>query len=196
MKSVKTQKKIYRPCLLQSQLWKHTKKNSNNNENNSRNIFHTILLPISNNRKYHLFSFLLGLWTCKSLSSVFLAHLSRRLKGELIVYPWSGVRPSSVVHIFKHLLLWNRLANQSQILCGASLGRGNESLFAASGSHDQDGRHAHGKNPSKIFFSRTSGPIFTKLGMYHLGLHPIIVCSNDDPGVTLTYFTARSNLVT
>ena len=27
----------------------------------------------------------------------FLAHLSRRLVGELIVYPWSGVRPSSVV---------------------------------------------------------------------------------------------------
>ena len=25
---------------------------------------------------------------------------------------------------------------------------------------------------------------------------PIIICSNDDPGVTLTYFTARSNLVT
>ena len=24
----------------------------------------------------------------------------------------------------------------------------------------------------------------------------VIVCSNDDPGVTLTYFTARSNLVT
>ena len=23
----------------------------------------------------------------------------------------------------------------------------------------------------------------------------MIVCSNDDPGVTLTYFTARSNLV-
>ena len=60
--------------------------------------------------------------------------------------PSSVVRPSSVrpsVHNFKHLLLWNRLANQSQILCGASLGRGNESLFAASGSHDQDGHHAH-----------------------------------------------------
>ena len=27
----------------------------------------------------------------------FLAHLSRRLEGELIVYPWSGVRPSSSV---------------------------------------------------------------------------------------------------
>ena len=32
--------------------------------------------------------------------------------------------------------------------------------------------------------------------MQHRGLQPIIVCSNDDPGVTLTYFTARSNLVT
>ena len=35
-----------------------------------------------------------------------------------------------------------------------------------------------------------------KLGMKHQGLQPIIVCSNDDPGVTLTVFTARSNLVT
>ena len=54
----------------------------------------------------------------------------------------------------------------------------------------------YGKNPSKIFFSRTGGPIFTKLGMYHRGLLPIIVYINDDPGVTLTYFTARSNLET
>ena len=53
----------------------------------------------------------------------------------------------------------------------------------------------YGKNPSKIF-SRTGGQIFTKLGMYYRGLQRIIVCSNDDPGVTLTYFTARSNLVT
>ena len=50
----------------------------------------------------------------------------------------------------------------------------------------------YGKNPSKIFFSRTGGPIFSKLGMKHRGLLPIIVCSNDDPGVTLTYFTERS----
>ena len=28
-----------------------------------------------------------------------------------------------------------------------------------------------------------------------IGLLPIMVCSNDDLGVTLTYFTARSNLV-
>ena len=46
----------------------------------------------------------------------------------------------------------------------------------------------YGKNPSKFFFSRTDGPISTKLGMQHLGLLPSIVCSNDDPGVTLTYY--------
>ena len=51
-------------------------------------------------------------------------------QGELIVYPSSrrpsvGVRPST---IFKDLLR-NRLANQNQILCGASLGRGNQSLY-------------------------------------------------------------------
>ena len=32
-----------------------------------------------------------------SLCNWFLAHLSRRLVGELIVYPWSGVRPSSTI---------------------------------------------------------------------------------------------------
>ena len=54
----------------------------------------------------------------------------------------------------------------------------------------------YGKNPSKIFFSGTGGPISRKLGMKHWVLLSIIVCSNDDPGVTLTYFTARSILVT
>ena len=29
--------------------------------------------------------------------TLFLAHLSRRLEGELIVYPWSGIRPSSTI---------------------------------------------------------------------------------------------------
>ena len=53
----------------------------------------------------------------------------------------------------------------------------------------------YGKNPSKIF-SRTDWTIFTKLGVWHRELKSIINCSNDDPGVTLTYFTARSNLVT
>ena len=35
----------------------------------------------------------------------------------------------------KNLLLWNRFANQSQILCGASLGRGNESLYKYGPGH-------------------------------------------------------------
>ena len=83
----------------------------------------------------------------------FLAHRSRRLIGEVIVYQWSGVRrpsvrPSSVRRpssstMLKDLLLRNRWSDQSQILCGASLGRRNDILFAASWSHDQDGRHAH-----------------------------------------------------
>ena len=59
-----------------------------------------------------------------------------------------------VVHNFKHLLLRNRLPNQSQILYGASLGRGNESLFAASGSHGQDGRHAIAASDLKVSMSR------------------------------------------
>ena len=84
----------------------------------------------------------------ENVMTPFLAHLSQRLIGELIVYQWSGVRrtsvrPSASSTMLKHLLLRNRLADQSHILCGASLGRGNDILFAASGSHDQDGRHAH-----------------------------------------------------
>ena len=52
----------------------------------------------------------------------------------------------------------------------------------------------YGKNPSKIF-SRTKGPMTLCL-VYSVGdSGPIIVCSNDDPRLTLTYFTARSNLV-
>ena len=53
----------------------------------------------------------------------------------------------------------------------------------------------YGKNPSKIFFTGITRPISMKLSMKHRGLLPIIVCTNDDPGVTLTYFTARSILV-
>ena len=34
-----------------------------------------------------------------------------------------------------------------------------------------------------------------KPGMQHLVLGPIIVCSNDDTGLTMTYFTTRSKLV-
>ena len=38
-------------------------------------------------------------------------------------------------------------------------------------------------------------PMTLNLGMHHRVLEYYQVCSNDDPGLTLTYFTARSNLV-
>ena len=98
------------------------------------------------------------------------------------------VRPSSSVHIFKRLLL--KFYVEPPWEGGTKVyinGPGHMIKMAAT--------PIYGKNPSKIF-SRTGRSIFTKLGMYHRGLLPIIVYINDDPGVTLTYFMARSNLKT
>ena len=47
----------------------------------------------------------------------------------------------------------------------------------------------------KIFFFGTKKLITLKLGIKHQVLEYYRVCSNDDPGMTVTYFTARSNLV-
>ena len=128
---------------------------------------------------------------CKSL--LLLAHLSRRLIGELIVYQWSGVRRrpqcskifSETAGPIKAKFYVEPPWVGGTIFCSRHLGH--MTKIAAT--------PIYGKNPSKIF-SGTGGPIFTKLGMQHRGLQPIIVCSNDDPGVTLTFFTARSNLET
>ena len=71
------------------------------------------------------------LWTknegaqINSWSAPLLVHLSQRLTGELI-YLYSGVRPSSSSFTMLKHLLPNPLANQSQILCGASMGRGEQ----------------------------------------------------------------------
>ena len=53
----------------------------------------------------------------------------------------------------------------------------------------------YSKNLKKIFFSRTKRPMTLKLGMQHRVLEYYQVCSNDDHGLTFTYFMARSNLV-
>ena len=83
---------------------------------NNNDIYNDIGWLIYNN---------IGWFDAKHPSQQFLVHLSQRLIGELIGYSWSGVRPSSVrpsfVNNFKHLLC-KCLANQSQILCGASWG--------------------------------------------------------------------------
>ena len=71
-------------------------------------------------------------------------------------------------------------------------GMENESLFKRSWSHDQDCRH--GKK-LKNFFSGTKRPTTLKLGMQHWVLEYYQFYSNDVPGLTLIYFTARSNLV-
>ena len=89
-----------------------------------------------------------GFFFCYFFMRMFCFISSPEPKAHGLAYSIPMVRrPSYVVRrpftMLKHLLLRNRLADQSQILCGASLGRGNDILFAASGSHDQDGRHAH-----------------------------------------------------
>ena len=53
----------------------------------------------------------------------------------------------------------------------------------------------YNKKPKKIVFSGTKRPMTFKLGMQHWVLEYYQVCSNDDPRVTLIYFTSRSNLV-
>ena len=50
-------------------------------------------------------------------------------------------------------------------------------------------------NTLKIFFSGTKRPMVLKVCMQHRVLEYFQVCSNDDPELTLTYFTARSNLI-
>ena len=88
----------------------------------------------------------------------------------------SGVRrrPSVVVvDNFKHLLLCNCLANQSQILCGASLGRGVGKFvhgILVTWPRWLPCPYIYGKNPSKIFFSRT-GERFPRN----------LVCSSETP---------------
>ena len=53
----------------------------------------------------------------------------------------------------------------------------------------------YGKNLKKIFFSGTKSPMTLKHVMQHRALEFFQIYSNDDPGLTLTYFMARSNLV-
>ena len=56
--------------------------------------------------------------------------------------------------------------------------------------------HIYGKTLKKIFFFGTKRPMTLKHGMHHQVAEYYQVCSNDDSGLTLTSFTARSNLVT
>ena len=59
-----------------------------------------------------------------------------------------------------------------------------------------DHRARTGKNPLKNIFPGTTRQILMKLCMKHQRPKPFIICANYDPGLTLTYFTARSNFAT
>ena len=115
-------------------------------------------------------------------------------KVKVIHWPWSKFLR---VNIFKLLFLNNHWAVWSQISYRASLRWGNECFFKWFWLHDQDGRHAHiWLEPLEIFYSGTERPMTLKLGMQHWVLKYYQFCSSDAPWLTLTYFTARSNLVT
>ena len=53
----------------------------------------------------------------------------------------------------------------------------------------------HGKT-LKTYFPVTTGQILMKLCMKHQRPKPFIICANYYPGLTLIYFTARSNFAT
>ena len=75
------------------------------------------------------------------------------------------------------------------------MGWANESLFNWSMSHDQDGCHAHimVKTLKNLLWDQKADDLETCYAAS--GAQVLQVCSNDDPGLTLTCFTSRSNLV-
>ena len=90
-------------------------------------------------------------------------------QGELIVYPCS-VRPSSVRRppfskIFSSETAWPIKAKFYM----KHLWEGGTNVYINNPGHmtKMAAMPIYGKNPSKIFFSGTTGPISTKLGMKH-----------------------------
>ena len=100
----------------------------------------------------------------------YLAHLSQRLIGELIGYPWSGVRrlsvvsrPSTISNVFSSETTWPIEAK----FYVQTPWHGGKKVYINGPGHmiRMAAMPKYSKNPSKIFFSRTGGPIFAKLGM-------------------------------
>ena len=97
----------------------------------------------------------------------FLAHLSRRLIGELIVYQWSGVRRPSVRRPQCSKIFFSETAGPIKAKFYVEPPWVGGTIFLQHLGHMTKiaATPIYGKNPSKIFFSRTGRPIFTKLGM-------------------------------
>ena len=97
-----------------------------------------------------------------------LAHLSCRLTGELIGYPWirrpsvrrpSVVRPFTFSNIFSSETAWPIKAK----FYVEPPWKGGTKVYTNGPGHmtKMAAMPIYGKNPSKIFFSRTGRPIFT-----------------------------------
>ena len=132
------------------------------------------------------------------LLSILLAHLSRRL----IWWAYSIGRPlSSVVRCLPHSL--NIFSSETTgpikvIFHIELLWEGGTKVCSNGAGHmtKMAAMAIYGKNlKKKIFFSGTKRPMTLNLGLHHWVLEYYQVFSNDDPGLILTYFTARSNLV-
>ena len=131
---------------------------------------------------------------------LFLAHLSRRLIGELIGYLWSGVRrccrrrrrcpPFSNVFSETAWPIKAKFYVEPPWEGGTKVcinGLGHMTKMAAT--------PIYGKNLKNLLLQNQKS---YDLETWHVasGTQAFKVCINDDPGLTLTYFTARSNLVT
>ena len=107
---------------------------------------------------------------CEAKSSLFSSPEPSGSQGELIVYPCSVVRPSVVRRppfskIFSSETAWPIKAKFYM----KHLWEGGTNVYINNPGHmtKMAAMPIYGKNPSKIFFSGTTGPISTKLGMKH-----------------------------
>ena len=89
----------------------------------------------------------------------------------------------NTLNIFENLLLQNQPANFNQTWYKLSFGHGNSKLFKLrAGSLQRGDNHKNGQmgwGHLKIFFSKTTGPILTRLGTNHPWVKGIQVCSKE-----------------
>ena len=122
----------------------------------------------------------------------FLAHLSRRLIGELIGYSWSGRPQCSKIFFSKtawpikvKFYVEPPWVGRTKV-CWRHLGH--MTKMAA--------MPIYGIKPFKNLLLQNRRADFHETWYVALGTSAHHSLFNDDPGVTLTYFTARSNFVT
>ena len=120
-------------------------------------------------------------------------------QGELIVYPYSGVRCRCRRCRRRRQQCLNIFSSETALPIKAKFyveppWEGGTKVYINGPGH-MTKMAAMPIKPLKIF-SRTRSPMILKLGMLHWGLKLYKVYINNDPGLTFPYFTARSNWVT